>query len=224
MSDIPDPSSATDSDTSGVSFRPDFDATDDSDSRDASTSTGLTNPEPSCLPDGRSGPSTSLKRPVRRPADAGILPDFSDDPDDDTDEDLADIPLDYGRSDQTKVRGRRIEKRWHKWVMIQTNAIELFTDARRRYCGVKAAQPGAPLKWDDPQEALREVTPNDVHRFFNYCMKLKYGEGGRHLKGTSKASALKADWKGFRGYYRRITRTRITSEDSEEINAVSHSP
>ena len=98
---------------------------------------------------------------------------------------------------------------------------EASTDVRRRYCRVKAAQASALLKWDDPVEALREVTPNDVHRFFNYCIKLKYGEGGRHLKGTSKASALKADWKGFRGYYRRITRTRITAEDSEEINAVS---
>ncbi|KAJ5092143.1 hypothetical protein NUU61_007013 [Penicillium alfredii] len=39
-----------------------------------------------------------------------------------------------------------------------------------------------------------------MYRFFNYCIKLKYGEDG------------------FRGYYRRITRTRITSKDSEEIN------
>ncbi|CAG8146657.1 unnamed protein product [Penicillium nalgiovense] len=201
MSGFADPSSATDSDTSGVSFRLDFDATDDSDSGEATNSTELTTPEPTCLPDNRSRPSTRPNRPVRRPADAGALPDFSDDPDDDTDEDIASVPLDYGRSDQTKVRARRIEKRWDK------------------YCRVKAAQAGALLKWDDPVEALREVTPNDVHRFFNYCMKLKYGEGGRHLKGTSKASALKADWKGFRGYYRRITRTRITAEDSEEINA-----
>ena len=109
-------------------------------------------------------------------------------------------------------------------IDLNLHSLEAVTNPRRRYCRVKAAQPGALLKWDDPVEALREVTPNDVHRFFNYCMKLKYGENGRHLKGTSKASALKADWKGFRGYYRRITRTRITAEDSEEINAVSHSP
>lgn len=114
MSDVADPSSAIDSDTSGVSFQPDFNATDDSDSGDASNSSGLTTPEPTCLPDDRSGPSTRPKRPVRRPADAGVLPDFSDDPDDDTDEDLADVPLDYGHSEKTKVRGRRIEKRWHK--------------------------------------------------------------------------------------------------------------
>ncbi|OQD66239.1 hypothetical protein PENANT_c372G01737, partial [Penicillium antarcticum] len=181
MSDVADPSSATDSDTSGVSFRPDFDATDDSDSGEASNSTELTTPEPACLPKNRNGPSTRPKRPVRRLADADVLPDFSDNPDDDIDEDLADVPLDYGHSEKTKA--------------------------------------GALLKWDDPEEVLREVTPNDVHRFFNYCIKLKYGDGGRYLKGTSKASALKADWKGFRGYYRRITRTRITAEDSEEINA-----
>lgn len=114
MSDVADPPSATDSDSSGVSFRPDFDATDNSDSGKASNSTELTTPEPTSLHDDRSGSSTRPKRPVRRPADAGVLPDFSDDPDDDTDEDLVDVPLDYGHSEKTKVRGRRIEKRWHK--------------------------------------------------------------------------------------------------------------
>lgn len=108
MSDVADPSSAIDSDTSGVSFRPDFNATDDSDSGDSSNSTELTTPEPTNLPDDR---STRPKRLARRLVDAGVLPDFSDDPDDDTDEDLADIPLDYGHSEQTKVRGRQIEKR-----------------------------------------------------------------------------------------------------------------
>ncbi|KAJ6038688.1 hypothetical protein N7460_007405 [Penicillium canescens] len=75
MSDVADPSSAIDSDTSGVSFRPDFDATDDSDSGDASNSTGLTTLEPTCLPDDRSRPPSRPKRPVRRPEDAGALPD-----------------------------------------------------------------------------------------------------------------------------------------------------
>jgi hypothetical protein len=114
MSDAADPSSATDSDTSEVSSWPDFDDTDDSDYGKISNTTEQTIPEPTCLPDNRSRPSTSPKRPLRRPVDAGALPDFSDDPDDDTDEDIANVPLDYGRSDQTKVRGRRIEKRWHK--------------------------------------------------------------------------------------------------------------
>lgn len=90
-----------------------------------------------------------------------------------------------------------------------------------RFCRVKAQKPNALSKWNDPAEALHQVTPNDVHRFLNYCLKLKYGQDGRHLKGTNKASALKADWKSFRGYFRRITRKRISPEDSEEINAVS---
>ncbi|KAJ5151541.1 hypothetical protein N7492_009836 [Penicillium capsulatum] len=77
--------------------------------------------------------------------------------------------------------------------MIQTYEIEVVTNTK--------------------QEVLYEVTPNNIHRFFNYYIKLKYSEGSRYLKGTSKAR--------FRGYYRRITQTRITSEDSEEINTIS---
>ena len=114
MSDVADPPSATDSDSSGVSFRPDFDTTDNSDYGEASNLTELITPEPTYLPDDYSGSLTRLKRPVPPLADAGVLPDFSDDPNNDTDEDLIDIPLDYGHSDQTKVRRRRIEKRWHK--------------------------------------------------------------------------------------------------------------
>ena len=79
-----------------------------------------------------------------------------------------------------------------------------------------------PSKWIDAHQALREVTPNDIHRFLNYCLKLKYGQGGRHLKGMKKASALRADWKTFRGYYRKVTRSKISQDDSEEVNAVSH--
>jgi hypothetical protein len=41
-------------------------------------------------------------------------PECSDDPDDETDEDIANVPLDYGQSDQTKTWRQRIEHRWHK--------------------------------------------------------------------------------------------------------------
>lgn len=99
ISDVADPSSATDNDSSGVSFRPNFDVTDNSDSREALNSTELTTPEPTYLPDDRSGSLTRPKRPVRRLADASVLPDFSDNPNNDIDEDLIDIPLDYGRLD-----------------------------------------------------------------------------------------------------------------------------
>lgn len=193
MSDIADPSLVTDSDTLGVSFWPDFDATNNSNSGNASTSTRLTNPKPSCLPDNCSRLSTHIKWPIRHLADIGVLPDFSDDPNNDTDKDLADILLDYRRSDQTKIQGRQIEKRWHKWVMIQTYKMEVVTNTRYRYCGVKAAQSGAFLKWDNLEEALHKVTLNDIYWFFNYCIKLKYSEDSQYLKGILKASALKAD-------------------------------
>jgi hypothetical protein len=39
---------------------------------------------------------------------------YSDDPNDDTDEDIANVPLDYGRSDKTKLRRAHIEGRWRK--------------------------------------------------------------------------------------------------------------
>lgn len=85
---------------------------------------------------------------------------------------------------------------------------------------MKAVEPAALPKWSDPEEALRQSTTNDIHRFFNYCMKLKRGEGGRLLKGIKKGSALYADWKCVQGYYRRVTRTSFTKEQCEEINAV----
>lgn len=87
---------------------------------------------------------------------------------------------------------------------------------------MKAADAGALPKWNDLAEALRLLETNDVYRFLNYCMKLKSGQDGRRLRGIKKASALRADWKFFRGYYRRITRTKISPEDSEEINAVGY--
>jgi hypothetical protein len=69
-------------------------------------------PKPAAVHGGRSLPRAQNKA---RPSQAQVdLPDFSDDPDDDTDEDLADVPLDYGRGLKTKQRGDRIEKRWHK--------------------------------------------------------------------------------------------------------------
>ena len=85
---------------------------------------------------------------------------------------------------------------------------------------MKAAEPDALPKWNDAEEALRQVTMNNIHRFFNYCMKLKRGKGGRLLKGIKKGSALRQEWKSLQGYYRKITRTSFTKEQCEEINAV----
>lgn len=94
-----------DSDSSEDSFRP-TDVSDDSESENDATSTDVTSPEPPRIPGNR-------PRSERRPG-SWALADYSDDPDDDTDADIQDVPLDYGRSENTKARGDRIEKRWHK--------------------------------------------------------------------------------------------------------------
>lgn len=146
--------SEIDSDSSEASFQP-TDISDDSES-----STDLTSPEPPRLPESR-------PRSERRPG-SWALADYSDDPDD-TDADIQDVSLDYGRSENTKAQGDRIEKRWHK------------------YCRVKAAEAGALPKWNDPAEALRLLKANDVYRFLNYCMKLKSGQDGHRLKRHQKS-------------------------------------
>jgi hypothetical protein len=85
---------------------------------------------------------------------------------------------------------------------------------------VKAAEAAALPMWNAPEQALRQATTNDIHRFFNYCMKLKRNKHGRLLKGIKKGSALRQEWKSFQGYYRLITRTSFTKEQCEEINTV----
>ncbi|KAF7587244.1 hypothetical protein BBP40_007516 [Aspergillus hancockii] len=191
--------SGGESDTSGISFQPSSDA---SESDGSSVSTYLTHLYSSDGHDRKtSGRSPSARNKPPPPQGPAVLPDYSDDPDDDTEEDLADVPLDYGRGPKTKQRGERIEQRW------------------RKYCRVKAAELDTSPKWNNPSKALEEMTPNDVHRFFNYCGKLRYGVDGRRLKRIKKASALRAEWKSFQGYYRRVTRQSIRKEDCEEINA-----
>lgn len=89
---------------------------------------------------------------------------------------------------------------------------------------MKAAETDALPKWSEPAEAIGLAKPNDVHRFLNDCLKLKSGRDGRRQKDIKKASTLYADWKNFRGYYRKMTRTSISPQDSEEINAVDYLP
>jgi hypothetical protein len=50
---------------------------------------------------------------------------------------------------------------------------------------------------NDAEQALHQAMTNDIHRFFNYCMKLKRGKDGRLLKGIKKGSALRQEWKSF---------------------------
>lgn len=62
------------------------------------------------------------------------------------------------------------------------------------------------------EEALRQASPNDLYRFLNWCCKLQHGKNGRKLKGYTKASSLKGDWKYFRGYYAKVTGGPIGKE------------
>lgn len=98
------------SDTSGTSFQLDCDS-EESDDGQVRGSTAHTSPE---LPLLSNRPKESLHDPkpsVRGRVGLDMLPDFSDDPDDDTDEDIVNVPLDYGRSDRTVVRRVRIKQR-----------------------------------------------------------------------------------------------------------------
>lgn len=118
-------------------------------------------------------------------------------PDDDTDEDLAQVPEDYGRSNKRKKLELRLKERW-AW-----------------FCQMKAMEPSADLKWEDAEDALREASPNEMHRFLNWCLKLEYSPDGRRQKGYTKASSLEADWKYFRIYYTRVTKHEMSKEMGE---------
>jgi hypothetical protein len=76
---------------------------------DGSCTTTVTEPERELAH--RPGPSVS-----HHPSSELLIEplEYSDDPNDDTDEDIANVPLDYGRSDKTKLRRAHIERRWHK--------------------------------------------------------------------------------------------------------------
>lgn len=109
-----DQSIGNESDTSGVSFRPDCDGDGEELDDELRGSTAQASPELPPLPYRPEKSSRIPKASARDRVWPDTLLDFSDDPDDDTDEDIANVPLDYGRSDRTLVRRARIEQRWHK--------------------------------------------------------------------------------------------------------------
>lgn len=91
-----------------------------------------------------------------------------------------------------------------------------------RFCRAKAIEPSAELKWEDAEEALKLATPNDMHRFLNWCCKLEYNpNSGRRQKRYKKASAFNADWKYFRIYYTRVTKHEMSEEMGEAVRTVS---
>lgn len=109
-------------DESGSSSDSDSDHSDDDYERDDGYSTTLTEPDSDaqpCLPAPlhsqrpRDPPSSACKR-KKTSVLPSELPEYSDDPNDDTDEDIANVPLDYGRSDNTKTRRSQIKTLWQK--------------------------------------------------------------------------------------------------------------
>lgn len=89
-----------------------------------------------------------------------------------------------------------------------------------RFCQMKAMEPSTGLKWGDAEDALREASPNDMHRFLNWCLKLEYSPDGRRQKGYTKASSLEADWKYFRIYYTRVVKHDMSKEMGEAVRTV----
>ncbi|KAJ5403991.1 hypothetical protein N7509_003862 [Penicillium cosmopolitanum] len=108
--EISDKSIDNESNTSRTSFRPDYDS-EESDNGQFRGSTAHISPEPPLLPNRPEESSYGPRPSVRVRIGPDMLPDFSDDPNDNTDEDIVNIPLDYGRSDRTVVRRVRIEQR-----------------------------------------------------------------------------------------------------------------
>ncbi|KAJ6036024.1 hypothetical protein N7540_000303 [Penicillium herquei] len=184
--------SPIDTDNDGL-FEPDSSETDLTEPESASPACQKTTPKKSSLnPEAKSLHAAPSSVERVRPARYQV-------PDDDTDEDLANVPEDYGRSNQTKKLKLRLKERW-AW-----------------YCEMKATAPSSDPKWEDAEDALREASPNDMHRFLNWCLKLEYSPDGRRQKGYTKASSLEADWKYFRIYYIRVTKCEMSKEMGEAV-------
>ncbi|CRL29484.1 unnamed protein product [Penicillium camemberti] len=77
------------------------------------------------------GVSGSSKPNVRGPVRSGVLPDFSDDLDDDTNEDITNIPLDYGRSEKTKKSFRGYFRRITRTRISPEDSEEINTGIRK---------------------------------------------------------------------------------------------
>lgn len=100
------------------------------------------------------------------------------------------------------------------WKIYKGVILELIVTQELKYCRTKAIKPSAQSKWEDAEDALHEASPNNMHRFLNWCLKLEYNPDGRHLEGYGKASSLDADWKYFRIYYTRQPKAFIIIRSS----------
>lgn len=91
------------------------DYTNDADDSKDGYSTPMTEPEsdveshPLASQQPQKSPTSAFNR-SQVPAISSRLPKYRDGPDDDTDEDIANVPLDYGRSEKTKTKEARIKE------------------------------------------------------------------------------------------------------------------
>jgi hypothetical protein len=92
-----------------------------------------------------------------------------------------------------------------------------------RYYRTKAIELEANPEWDDIEEALRQASPNDMHKFLNWCLKLQYNPDDRRLRGIKKFSALDEDWKYFRVYYTKVCDHGMCKEMGDAVRTVCSS-
>ncbi|KAH3113789.1 hypothetical protein KXX00_000940 [Aspergillus fumigatus] len=169
---------------------------------DATYETDVTEPDVT-EPDDRPSPRKRLrsdeKDPALEPSLSNEADEFYDDPLDDTGIDLCEIDEDFDKAEGTIQRRERIETRW------------------KRYCNSKLKLEPVVQKWRQPEEALRQASNNDLYRFLGWSLKLKRGKNGRRNKGIHKSSSLNTDWKNLRGYYQKLTKSKIDDIDGSEV-------
>lgn len=94
-----------------MSFHPGTDESEASDTDESST--GMASIKPSHL---EACKRSLLDASHAKYSEASFDPclEWSDNPIDDTDEDISNVPLDYGRSEKTKAQAQRIQHRWQR--------------------------------------------------------------------------------------------------------------
>jgi hypothetical protein len=144
-----------------------------------------------------------------------------EDPADDTEEELSDIPSDFELAEGTKSLRTRIVDRWHRYTSLNNNNVFIWL-TMNRYCEMKAAaaQESSGSIWHYSEDALRAASANCLYLFLNWNTKLVRGKNGRKLRRYTKANAFKSDWKYFRGYYQRVKGKKMDRDMARRLRAV----
>jgi hypothetical protein len=89
-----------------------------------------------------------------------------EDPNDDTEEELSDIPSDFEQAEGTKSLRTRIVDRWHRYTPLNNDHVFIRL-TMNRYCEMKAAQESTASTWQHPEDALRTASANCLYLFLN---------------------------------------------------------